>query len=290
MKLVRGGSYEDRGRIHGVLWGRLWHIASSVRHPAVGFRLAKGLHVSQAAPAPFTPRIVRVEGGRYRVGCDLDLVPQLRDATPWRSRRSLGSSSTRSDPSRSHHSRSVLTRSQTRSTSRSLPRRGTGPNHWRAEPWAWNGRPFLDKYRYHPVVHVTRDDALAYCRWLGGQDGRMYELPTREQWEAAARGPEPRPYPWGDGLPSSKLSNGNEALLARTVDVREHPDGDSHCGCRQMAGNVFEWLSHDGGARYMRGGSFANATEVFGLTFFEMQIEGGKDYQTEQVGFRVVRS
>ena len=129
----------------------------------------------------------------------------------------------------------------------------------------------------------------AYCRWLG-EDGRSYGLPTREQWEVSARGPEPRLYPWGDE-PSSGSCNGNEARLARTTDVREHAAGDSPAGCRQMAGNVFEWLSHDdGGSRYMRGGSFATAAEVFGLTFFEMQIGGGEGFQTEQVGFRVVRS
>jgi hypothetical protein len=29
-----------------------------------------------------------------------------------------------------------------------------------------------------PVTYVSQVDALAYCRWLGGRDGRTYRLPT----------------------------------------------------------------------------------------------------------------
>jgi iron(II)-dependent oxidoreductase len=85
---------------------------------------------------------------------------------------------------------------------------------------------------WHPAAHVNWYEAEAYCRWAGRR------LPTEAEWEAAAG---PGRFPWGEAPPTPERAN-LDYRAGGTADVRALPAGDSPAGCRQMIGNVWEWV------------------------------------------------
>ena len=90
----------------------------------------------------------------------------------------------------------------------------------------------------HPVTGVSRADAEAFCAWLGPG----VRLPTGDEWEAAARGADGRPFPWGETF-YAEHCNCADSGWGWTVPVDAHPGGAGPFGAEQQAGNVWEWVA-----------------------------------------------
>jgi len=106
----------------------------------------------------------------------------------------------------------------------------------------------IDGRGEHPVVHVSWDDASAFCKWSATR------LPTEAEWEYAARGGlDGKVFPWGDDLepdgehrmnvwqgefPSENSLEDGYYGTAPTGSFE--PNGfDLH----NMTGNVWEWVA-----------------------------------------------
>ncbi len=118
----------------------------------------------------------------------------------------------------------------------------TNADYEQFNPAHRRSRPEVSDGDDDPVVYVTYDKCLEYCRWRDQQEGSppgSYCLPTEAQWEYAARGGfEDRIYPWGSEVTPDDC-NTYDAGLERTVPVDEgRPHG---FGLYHMGSNVREW-------------------------------------------------
>nr|WP_275888263.1 formylglycine-generating enzyme family protein [Nonomuraea lactucae] len=147
----------------------------------------------------------------------------------------------------------------------------------------------------HPVVHVSWNDAVAYCAWAGRR------LPSEVEWEYAARGGlEQARYPWGDELTpggehrcniwQGRFPTHDEAADGYSgtapVDAYE-PNG---YGLHNVAGNVWEWCADwfDAGkvGRTMRGGSYLCHASYCNRYRVAARTSNSPDSSSGNLGFR----
>lgn len=97
-------------------------------------------------------------------------------------------------------------------------------------------------YNNCPVVLVSWNDANNYCKWLSKKTGRKFRLPTEEEWEYAARGPQSSVYPWGNQW-KDNYANTFESGINDIVGVGCFVEGVSAFGVFDCSGQIWEWTS-----------------------------------------------
>ena len=164
----------------------------------------------------------------------------------------------------------------------------------------------------HPVVHVSWNDAQAYCAW---SDTR---LPTEAEWEYAARAGSPSPFPWGDELEpdgehrmnvfQGEFPRRNTCLdgYAATAPVDAFPP--NAFGLHNVTGNVWEWCEDwyspnyysqsprqdprgptTGTTRVERGGSYLCHASYCRRYRVSARLGAEPESSTGNLGFRVAR-
>lgn len=121
---------------------------------------------------------------------------------------------------------------------------------------AWNtGFPQTND---HPVVNVSWNDAVAFCKWLSRKEGKNYHLPTEAQWEYACRAGTTTRYYYGDDLAGIvRVGNVADATAKGMFSEWKAVSGSdgylftapvgrfrsNEFGLCDMHGNVWEWCA-----------------------------------------------
>ncbi len=209
--------------------------------------------------------------------------------------------------------------------------KGDRPGAWGADPemkvlsfntdGSWRNAGF-EQTDEHPVVNVSWNDAVAFCKWLSGREGKTYRLPTEAEREYACRAGTKTRYSSGDdpetlakvanvadATAEAKLPGWKNAIKASDGYVFTAPVGQfkpNAFGLYDMHGNAWQWCADwygedyygkspadnpkgpdTGNDRVLRGGSWGDWP---GVTRSATRFRMPPDYRDFLAGFRVART
>lgn len=182
-------------------------------------------------------------------------------------------------------------------------------------------RPGFAQSDDHPVVCISRADALAYAQWLSGLTGQNYRLPTEAEWEYSARAGNIQQF---NIIPEScdRINIADQTLMHRARTRAPLQGSPFECtdgfaftngvlsfpansfGLRDVVGNIFHWTMNcsEGNAYHrnisvfnnvvgcrefiVRGASWRSPREHATLSYRRANDRFWRDNET---GFRVFR-
>ena len=155
-----------------------------------------------------------------------------------------------------------------------------------------------------PVIDVSWDDALAYCKWRSEQTGQQYRLPSEAEWEYAARSGTQTVFDFednADGLGAYGWYSDNSGGTTHPVGGKQ----PNSFGVYDLYGNVWEWVADRYGAyprdpvtdpsdsswggthRVNRGGGWNNTAHYCRAA---NRNGNSPDHRRRNLGFRLARS
>ena len=159
-----------------------------------------------------------------------------------------------------------------------------------------------------PIFNVSWENARDYARWLSGETGALYRLPSEAEWEYAGRAGTATAYSWGNEIRNNRANcDGCGSQWDEEMTAPVGSFGANAWGLHDMHGNVWEWVQdclHDDYAgapgdasawefggdcewRVMRGGSWGTDPELIRSAFRTwMEVRARSSF----IGFRVART
>jgi len=181
-----------------------------------------------------------------------------------------------------------------------------------------SGKERVLKEFNHPVLHVSWNDAIAFCKWITEKSGQHFRLPTEAEWEYACRGnlKKHQPFYTGENLTTDQANydgnypyNKNKKGIFRENTVPVNSFQPNSLGIYNMHGNVWEWCNDGYGEKYYyecnenglvenpkgvengsyrvrRGGSWLYGATLCRVAF---RYDFSPDSRSDNIGFRLVR-
>ncbi|MGA2257530.1 MAG: SUMF1/EgtB/PvdO family nonheme iron enzyme [Thermoguttaceae bacterium] len=190
-----------------------------------------------------------------------------------------------------------------------------------SEKYSWRNTGF-EQTDQHPVVNVTWNDAVAFCKGLSRKEDKTYRLPTEAEWEYACRaGTTTRYYSGDDPETLAKVGNvadaTHRAKFPKQLNTIKASDGyvftspvgsfkPNTFGLYDMHGNARQWCADwygenyydkspaddptgpdSGVGRVIRGSSWNNGPDSARSA---LRNGNSPDYRLHITGFRVART